>query len=153
MTEAGQLGRGYQGIKKILMKPFDEGRIWATSYTPDQMKGIMGVFRRFRIGYKNPFAGNLKHIRISGEAAAAFSKPVGTRFSWNLFGWTKGLTPQYQFRGILSYSGKGVISSLSGSQGFTRNQMAAYRFGELWRMGLYGGGAAAAGYGAYKIAE
>lgn len=128
----GTLGRGFLGSL------LDEGRIWATPYSQQELQGIGGFLRKLSFGL-NPFTKRSYAVEISGEAAAAFKLPFGPEFSWNAWGWTKGLLGnQYQFRGTLPFSG-GPITSLAGANGYSAAQMAFYRFGELTRFGVLSG--------------
>ncbi|MFN9642336.1 MAG: RHS repeat-associated core domain-containing protein [Pirellula sp.] len=146
---SGYLGKGYQGLSEILLPPipfirktgFDEGRIWATAYSREQLSGVNGVFRLLSDGI-NPitFRARTKTIELTGEAANEFARPYGRTFSHNVFGWLKGVSgTQQQFRGRLKYVGNDVISSLDGSVLYTGHQMRSFRMGEWQRMALYGG--------------
>ncbi len=125
----------------MLFLPFDEGRIWATSYSREQLQGVRGFFRSLSEGI-NPLTvgGRTKTIELTGEAAAAFERPRGLDFSRNIFGWLKGTVgTQRQFRGQLRYTGSDAISSLAGSVLYTPQQLQMYRVGEWERLGVYGG--------------
>ena len=130
VQQAGRLGRGYRGWM------LDEGRIWATRYRADQFRGFRGMLRKLSIGQR-PSWRPQHTIRITGEAAAAFSRAMGPRFSLNPWGWTKGLTSQYQLRGTLRYSGGNIVSSTVGATAYSGTQMALYRTGELTRALVY----------------
>jgi len=148
----GTLGQGYTGWRSILGFPFSEGRIWATRYAADELKGVMGVVRALSVGI-NPFRlpQMVRSIQITGEAAAAFSRPAGAAFSLNPIGWLKGIIGnQFQFRGTLPFSG-GSISSLAGAGNFTPWQMAVLRAGEIERFLGYAGLTAAAYYAVDRL--
>ena len=145
VVSTGYLGRGYQGAGKVFLRPFDEGRIWATSYSRKQLTGIRGFFRSVSEGI-NPLSmgARTKTIELTGDAARAFARPRGFGLSYNLVGWLKGAAgTQRQFRGQLRYLGDDVISSLDNSVMYTNHQLRMYRLGELERLGMYSGGSAA----------
>lgn len=149
------LGKGYQRLGKILLPGFDEGRIWATAYLRDQLKGFWGAIRSISEGLDpRTIASRTRTIELTGDAAAAFSRPRGLEFSFNAVGWLKGtIETQRQFRGQLRYSGTGVISSLDGAVHYTGWQMTAFRIVELERIGIYGGGLLGTYYARSAITE
>lgn len=148
VVNGGFLGKGYQGGSKILLPPFDEGRIWATAYSREQLKGFRGMFRSLTEGINPLTVGIRTHtIELTGEVAAAFARPRGIGFSHNVFGWLKGTVgTQRQFRGQLRFIDNSTISSLDGAVYYTGAQMRMLRAGEWTRMGLYGGTGIAVGW-------
>lgn len=148
VVSSGFLGRSYQGASKVLLPPFDEGRIWATAYSREQLRGFRGAIRSLSEGI-NPLTvgARTKTIELTGEAAAAFTRPRGTGFSYNVFGWLKGTVgTQRQFRGQLRHLGSDTISSLDGSVLYTAPQLRVFRAGEFERLGIYGGTGLAVGW-------
>ncbi len=140
VVNAGRLGKGYRGWWRVFGPPFDEGRVWATTYTPEQMKGISVIFRAMSAGIEPWRLSKLTRvIEIGEEAAGAFGTPFGPGFSLNPIGWGKGiLGNQWQFRGTLAFAGS-PITSLAGYGSYTTGQMIVFRMGELLRFGIYTG--------------
>lgn len=130
----GYLGRGYQGAKGVFLPPFDEGRIWATRYTLDELQGARGILAGIDPG---TLAKMTRTIQITDEAASGFSLAVGPGYSLNPFGWLKAGGGQYQFRGLLPYQPGEAISTLDAARYFSTGQQAIYRLGELERLGIY----------------
>jgi len=128
VVKKGTLGRGFIGGLK------DEGRVWATTYTRKELEE--SLLRRTSIGLTGGSIG-AQTIEITGDAAKAFSRPFGPRFSLNPLGWLKILGEQYQFRGTLRYVGGNVVSTLEGATRYGAAQMLYYRAHELARFGLY----------------
>lgn len=148
VVSSGFLGRGYQGASKVLLPPFDEGRIWATAYSREQLRGFRGAIRGLSEGINLlTVRARTKTIELTGEAAAAFTRPRGTGFSYNVFGWLKGTVgTQRQFRGQLRYFSSDTVSSLDGSVLYTAPQLRVFKAGEFERLGIYGGTGLAVGW-------